>query len=75
VEGPFNLLDEFPYLVVIEPWAQTQRACLDLEGRSGGSPRSNGQTRAQNAVHDLLERFAGPSRFRLELGRHIVVKR
>ena len=74
MEGPFNLLDEFPYLVVIEPRAQTQRARLDLEGGSRSGQRSNVQTRAQNAVHDLFKGFAGAARFRPELGGYIVVE-
>ena len=69
----FNLLDEFPNFVVVEALV-TPRPGLDLEGRSRSGQRSNVQTRAQNAVHDLLEGFAGPARFRPELGCHIVVE-
>ena len=71
--GTFNLLDEFPNLVVVEARA-AQGPRLDFVGRKGSGLRSNVQTRAQNAVHDLLEGFAGPARFRPELGRHIVVE-
>ena len=74
MERPFNLLDEFPYLVVIEPRAQTQRACLDFEGRNRSGLRSNVQARAQDAVHDLFKRFARPPRFRPEFGGHIFVE-
>ena len=74
LEGPFNLLDEFPYLVVIEPRAQTQRACLDFEGGNRSGLGSNVQAGAQDAVHDLFEGFARPACFRPELGGHIVVE-
>ena len=74
MEGPFNPLDEFPYLVVTEPRAQAQRACLDLEGWSRSGQGSDVQSCAQNPVHDLFEGFAGPARLRPELGGHVVVK-
>jgi hypothetical protein len=74
VEGSLNLLDQSPYLVVTEPRAQTQGTGLDFEGGSRSGPRSNVETRAQNAVHDLFKGFAGPACFRPELGCHIVVE-
>jgi hypothetical protein len=71
--GTFILLDEFPNFVVVEALV-TPGPCLDLEGRDGSGLRSNVQTVTENAVHDLFEGFAGPARFRPELGRHIVVE-
>ena len=36
VERPFNLLDEFPDTVVVEPRAQAEGSCLDFERWEGG---------------------------------------
>ena len=71
--GSFNFFDEFPNFVVVETLA-APRPCLNFEGGSRSGQRSNVQTRAQNAVHCLLEGFARPARFRPELGSHIVVE-
>ena len=71
--GTFNLLDEFPDLVVVEALAAPSPR-FDFEGRNGSGLRSNVQTATQNAVYDLLERFAGLAGFGLKLVGHIVVE-
>ncbi len=74
MERAFNLLDEFPYVVVTEPGAQAEGPRFDFERRNRGSFGAGAQAEAEAVVHDLLDGLAGASRFGPELGRHIVLK-
>ena len=52
--GPFDLLDEFPDVVIVETLA-SERSRFDFEGRSRSDLRSNVQSKAQEIIDDLLE--------------------
>ena len=71
----FNLLDELGDIVQGKPRPEVAEiAGRDLEGSRLGGDASARQSAAQRLVDDLLERPAGAARFRLELGRHVVVE-
>ena len=71
--GTFSLFKEIPDLVVVEA-RTTPGPRLDAVWRQSNGFHSNVQSRAQDAIYDLLERLAGFARFGAQLGRHIVVE-
>lgn len=74
MERPFNLLDEFPHIVVVEPRAQPQGSCLDLEGWSGTGSGSKTKPDAEAVVYNLLEGFSRPSGLLPQFGADIVIE-
>ena len=74
MEGPFNLLDEFPDTVVVEPRAEAQGSCLHFEPWNGGGFGAGVQADAETVVHDLLYGLAGLPRLGPQPGCDIVVE-
>ena len=70
-----DLLDEPADIVQREPWLEiTEIAGGYSEGLPPGGDAPAGQPATQRLVDDLAEEPAGAARFRLELGRDIVVQ-
>jgi hypothetical protein len=75
VQRALDLLDELRNIVQRKPWPKvTEIARCDLEGLPLAGSATRRQSATQRFVHDLSKRPAGAARFRLELGRHIVVQ-
>lgn len=75
MERALHMLDELRDMVQGKPRFEiTEIAGRYIEGppRGGGAPAF--QPPAQGLVDDLAERPAGALRFRLELGRHVVIQ-
>ena len=71
--GPFDLLDEFPDVVVVEAGVSPGPR-FDFEGWGRSALRSNVHSKAQEIIDDLLERPAGAARLCPQLGRNVIVQ-
>ena len=70
-----HLLDQFCNIVQGKPWPQVPEiAHVCLEGLPRRADTSIRQAASQSLVDDVAEGPPGAARFRLELGRHIVVQ-
>jgi hypothetical protein len=75
VKRTFYTLDELRDIVQGKPWleiAEIAGRYLEVLPLSGDAPAR--QPAPQRIVDDLAEGPAGAARFRLELGRHIIVE-
>lgn len=70
-----DLLDQSGDIIQTQPWpeiTEVARGYPELPRSGGGAPAR--QPATQRLVDDLAKRPAGAARFRLELGRDIVVQ-
>jgi hypothetical protein len=74
VKRPFDLLDQFPHVVIAEARAQAQRSRFDLERWKGSRLGAGVQPDTETVIHDLFERCAGLACFGPKLSCHVVVK-
>lgn len=75
MERALHMLDELRNIVQGKPYLEiTKIADGYLEGPPLGGDAPVRQSAAERLVDDLAERPAGAARFRLEVGRHIVIQ-
>ena len=74
MERTFNLFNQLPDIVVVEPRSQTQGARFDLEWGSRISFGAAAQSQAEAVVHGLFKGLSGAPGLLPQLGTDIVVE-